>query len=115
MGLDTTTRSGCFMPGQMAAGSHVGPPQAVQIFERLGASTAIPIHWGTFRLSYEGYDTPPKLLSAAMRCSGAPGRFAPVRLGEPVEVAPFQAAGAVRTSDAAMRACLDTPQVRALR
>lgn len=104
-----------FMPGQMAAGSHVGPPQAVQIFERLGASTAIPIHWGTFRLSYEGYDTPPRLLGAAMRCSGAPGRFAPVRLGEPVEVAPFQAAGAVRTSDAAMRACLDTPQVRALR
>ncbi|MGE7206143.1 MBL fold metallo-hydrolase [Sphingomonas sp. NPDC019816] len=104
-----------FVPGQMAAGSHIGPPQAVQIFERLGASTAIPIHWGTFRLSYEAYDTPPKLLGAAMRCSGVPGRFAAVRLGEPIEVAPFRAAGAVRTSDAAMRTCLDTPQVRALR
>ena len=104
-----------FAPGQMASGSHVGPPQAVQIFERLGAATAIPIHWGTFRLSYEGYDTPPKLLDAAMQCSGARGRFAPVRLGEPVEVGPFQAGSATRTSDAAMRACLDTPQVRALR
>ncbi len=104
-----------FVPGQMAAGSHIGPPQAVQIFERLGASTAIPIHWGTFRLSYEGYDTPPKLLDAAMRCSGARGRFAAVRLGEAVDVPPFAAKGTQRTSDAAMRACLDTPQVRALR
>jgi L-ascorbate metabolism protein UlaG (beta-lactamase superfamily) len=104
-----------FEPGQMASGSHIGPPQAVQVFERLGASMAIPIHWGTFRLSYEGYDTPPKLLDAAMACSGARGRFAAVRLGQPVEIAPFRAAGAVRTSDAAMRTCLDTPQVRALR
>ncbi|MCT8001532.1 MBL fold metallo-hydrolase [Sphingomonas sanguinis] len=104
-----------FVPGQMSAGSHIGPPQAVQIFERLGASTAIPIHWGTFRLSYEAYDTPPKLLDAAMRCSGAQGQFAAVRLGEPVEIAPFRAAGAGRTGDATMKACLDTPQVRALR
>lgn len=104
-----------FVPGQMASGSHVGPPQAVQIFERLGASTAIPIHWGTFRLSYEGYDTPPKLLDAAMACSGAPGWFAGIRLGQPVEIGAFRAAGVKRTSDAAMRACLDTPQVRALR
>jgi L-ascorbate metabolism protein UlaG (beta-lactamase superfamily) len=103
-----------FAPGQMASGSHVGPPQAVQIFERLGAATAIPIHWGTFRLSYEGYDTPPKLLDAAMRCSGARGRFAPVRLGQPVEVGPFRDGGVTRTSDAMMRACLDTPEVRAL-
>ncbi|MEK9212601.1 MBL fold metallo-hydrolase [Sphingomonas sp. 2378] len=105
-----------FVPGQMAAGSHIGPPQAVQIFERLGASTAIPIHWGTFRLSYEGYDTPPKLLDAAMRCSGERGHFAAVRLGEPVEVGPFRAGStAGRTSDAAMQACLHTAQVRALR
>ena len=103
-----------FAPGQMASGSHVGPPQAVQIFERLGAATAIPIHWGTFRLSYEGYDTPPKLLDAAMRCSGARGRFAPVRLGQPVEVDPFRDGGVARTTDAMMRACLDTPEVRAL-
>ena len=104
-----------FVPGQMASGSHIGPPQAVQIFERLGAPTAIPIHWGTFRLSYEGYDTPPKLLDAAMGCSRAPGRFTAVRLGEPVEVGPFRAGGAELTSDAAMRACLDKARVRALR
>ncbi|WP_294239128.1 MBL fold metallo-hydrolase [uncultured Sphingomonas sp.] len=115
-----------FVPGQMAAGSHIGPPQAVQVFERLGASTAIPIHWGTFRLSYEGYDTPPKLLEAAMRCSwtrvSRPGaRFTAVRLGEPVTIGSFlntpPAAIALpeRTSDDEMRRCLDTPQVRALR
>ena len=107
-----------FVPGQMAAGSHIGPPQAVQIFERLGASTAMPIHWGTFRLSYEGYDTPPRLLDAAMRCSQVrPGaKFAAVALGEPVTIGPVVAsAPGGRTDDASMRTCLDTPQVRALR
>lgn len=107
-----------FAPGQMAAGSHIGPPQAVQIFERLGASTAIPIHWGTFRLSYEAYDTPPRLLGAAMRCSTVrPGaRFAPVRLGQPVTIGPVVSRPvAGQTDDAAMRRCLDTPAVRALR
>lgn len=107
-----------FVPGQMAAGSHIGPPQAVQIFERLGASTAIPIHWGTFRLSYEAYDTPPRLLDAAMRCSAIrpEARFAPVRLGQPVTIGPVVARPVSgETDDAAMRRCLDTPAVRALR
>lgn len=107
-----------FVPGQMAAGSHIGPPQAVQIFERLGASTAIPIHWGTFRLSYEAYDTPPRLLDAAVRCSAIrpEARFAPVRLGQPVAIGPVVARPVSgETDDAAMRRCLDTPAVRALR
>ncbi|MBQ1479265.1 MAG: MBL fold metallo-hydrolase [Sphingomonas sp.] len=107
-----------FVPGQMAAGSHIGPPQAVQIFERLGASTAIPIHWGTFRLSYEAYDTPPKLLDAAMRGSKARAgaRFAAIKLGQPVSIGPVMARPVSgQTDDATMRHCLDTPQVRRLR
>jgi L-ascorbate metabolism protein UlaG (beta-lactamase superfamily) len=42
----------------MANDAHIGPEQAVQVFSRLGATQAIPIHWGTFRLSNEAYDTP---------------------------------------------------------
>jgi L-ascorbate metabolism protein UlaG (beta-lactamase superfamily) len=104
-----------FQAGQMASGSHIGPPQAVQIFERLHAATAIPIHWGTFRLSYEGYRTPPLLLKAAMACAGRTG-FAPVAIGRPQDIAPVAPPRArPLTSDAAMARCLDTPAVAAMR
>ncbi|MFY9352141.1 MBL fold metallo-hydrolase [Sphingobium sp.] len=76
-----------FWKGQMQSDAHIGPLQAVEIFRRLGASTAIPVHWGTFRLSYEKWDTPPKMLELALRCAGIPReRFAPVRIGQAVPV-----------------------------
>ncbi len=104
-----------FVDGQMESGSHIGPVDAVEVYRRLGAAHAIPIHWGTFRLSFEGYDTPPKLLAAAMRCTGQTG-FAPVAIGRPVEVAGFvkPAVVAPMTREALLR-CLDTPEVRVLR
>jgi L-ascorbate metabolism protein UlaG (beta-lactamase superfamily) len=106
-----------FTPGQMAIGSHIGPVDAVRIFQRLGAARAIPVHWGTFRLSYEAYDTPPKLLDAAMRCAGLdPKLFAPVAIGATVEVPPYAPPPAAPPIDrAALLKCLDTPAVRALR
>ncbi|URW75182.1 MBL fold metallo-hydrolase [Sphingomonas donggukensis] len=103
-----------FVPGQMVSGSHIGPIDAVEVFRRLGAARAFPIHWGTFRLSYEAYDTPPKLLAAAMRCTGQSG-FAPVAIGVPQVVAPYAApAAAPPLTREALVACLDTPAVRAL-
>ena len=76
-----------FWPGQMESDSHIGPERAVQIFERLGASTAIPIHWGTFRLSYEKWDTPPRMLEQYLRCAGIERkRFAPLRIGQTIMV-----------------------------
>jgi L-ascorbate metabolism protein UlaG (beta-lactamase superfamily) len=106
-----------FQPGQMGIGSHIGPVDAVEIFQRLGAANAIPVHWGTFRLSYEAYDTPPKLLDATMRCAGLdPQRFAPVTIGEPTSVPPYAPPAATPPVDrAALLACLDTPAVRSLR
>lgn len=109
-----------FTPGEMATGSHIGPVDAVEVYRRLGARTAIPIHWGTFRLSYEAWDTPPRLLDAAQRCVGfddaARRAFAPAALGQPVTI---PALGPTRTpprrNRADVLACLDTPAVRALR
>jgi L-ascorbate metabolism protein UlaG (beta-lactamase superfamily) len=76
-----------FAPGQMEADSHIGPERAVQIFEKLGASTAIPIHWGTFHLSWEQWDTPPRMLEMELRCEGiARARFAPLRIGQTLPV-----------------------------
>jgi L-ascorbate metabolism protein UlaG (beta-lactamase superfamily) len=79
-----------FTAGQMAAGSHIGPVDAVEVFRRLGAARAIGVHWGTFRLSYEGWGTPPRLLAAAQRCVGATG-FDTVPIGRTVEVPPYAA------------------------
>ena len=104
-----------FAPGQMSSGSHIGPAEAALVYQRLGASHAIPIHWGTFRLSYEGYDTPPRMLAAAMRCVGG-GDFGGVPLGQPQEIAAAtpQPRAPAMTREAMLR-CLDTPAVRALR
>jgi L-ascorbate metabolism protein UlaG (beta-lactamase superfamily) len=104
-----------FAPGQMAAGSHVGPVDAVEVYRRLRAAQAIAIHWGTFRLSYEGWDTPPRMLAAAEACTGQRG-FAAVRIGRTLEV-PAYAARPARPAMARadLLHCLDTPAVAALR
>ena len=102
-----------FAPGQMASGSHMGPVEAVRAFAATGAANALPVHWGTFRLSYEGYDTPPKMLDLLMRCTGAdPARFAGHRIGVPWEVPGAGAAG--RLDLAKLDACARSAAVRAL-
>jgi len=104
-----------FTAGQMAAGSHVGPVDAVEVYRRLGAAQAIAIHWGTFRLSYEGWDTPPRLLAAAEACTGQRG-FSAVRIGRTVDVPAFapQSARPTMTRGDLLH-CLATPAVSALR
>lgn len=103
-----------FAPGQMASGSHIGPPDAVRVFGRMAPSRAIPIHWGTFRLSYEARDTPPRMLSALLRCAGYdPARFEPAAIGTPLVIPPVstQAPGNVtKIAD-----CLNTSAVTTLR
>lgn len=104
-----------FTPGEMGTGSHIGPVDAVEVFRRLGAAHAIPIHWGTFRLSYEQYRTPPELLKAAMACTGQAG-FDEAAIGAPVAVPTYAKPGAgTPKSRDELLACLDTPAVRALR
>lgn len=104
-----------FSGGQMASGSHIGPIDAVEVYRRLGAARAMGVHWGTFRLSYEGWDTPPKLLAAAERCTGQRG-FGTEPIGRTVEVPAYAAPPARRAmSRDALLKCLDTPAVKALR
>ena len=78
-----------FAPGQLGTGSHVGPPDALRVWNRLGRPWTLPIHWGTFRLSSEAYDTPPRMLAELMRCTGGPpGVFAAREIGRPWMVPP---------------------------
>ena len=102
-----------FVPGQMSIGSHMGPVEAVRVFDQLRATTALPVHWGTFRLSFEGWDTPPRMLDLLMRCTGAdPQRFAARGIGEAFE-APV--AGAVAPLDlSGLDGCAKSDAVRAL-
>ena len=117
-----------FRPGQMGIGSHMGPVDAVEAFRRLKAWRAMPIHWGTFRLSFEAYDTPPKLLEAAKACGGTQTwpmigtAFDVAQIGRLVAIPPIAnpvvpppvvvPPGA--PDRAALLRCLDTPAVRAL-
>ena len=76
-----------FEEGQMASGGHIGPRDALRVWDGLGRPFALPIHWGTFRLSREAYATPPQMLRAAQLCAGSdPARFAPAAIGVPFEV-----------------------------
>jgi len=76
-----------FVPGQMVNGAHIGPREAVDVFQKLGAASAIPLHWGTFRLSAEAWGTPVALLRLFENCRGVdPRRFAGVRPGVSVMV-----------------------------
>ncbi|MCW3836584.1 MBL fold metallo-hydrolase [Sphingomonas canadensis] len=95
-----------FEEGQMGTGSHIGPREAIRVWQGLGRPRAIPIHWGTFRLSQEGYWTPPRLLQAMLGCAGSAGRgFAPARIGRPVRVAPLAAPAGPGPDLAAIDAC----------
>ena len=41
---------------------HMGPDEAVQAFKDLRAKTFVPMHYGTFKLSFESMDEPPRWL-----------------------------------------------------
>lgn len=90
-----------FEPGMLRTASHIGPIEAERVFAQLGAGFAIPIHWGTFQLSNEARETPPKMLAAVMRCAGYanPSRFAAHQMGSAVDVPPFQASAMSRGPD----------------
>lgn len=62
---------------------HMNPEQAVAAFQELGAKTMVPMHYGTFRLSYEPLDEPLRRLRACARKHGVSDRIAVMREGKP--------------------------------
>lgn len=104
-----------FEPGQMGTGSHIGPVEAVKVHGLLGSPTALPIHWGTFRLSFEAFDTPPRMLSALMRCTGGDvAAFRPHAIGRPFAVPPVRAP-MPRPDPPRLEDCARSAEVAALR
>ena len=72
---------GAYQPRWFLAEQHVNPAEAVQIHRDLNAKTSIGIHWGTFLLSDESADQPPKDLAIAAQGLG-PGAFTVMAIGE---------------------------------
>lgn len=80
---------GAYEPRWFMSTQHVNPAEAVKIHLDLHARRSIGIHWGTFQLTDESLDEPPRALVAAAREQGlAEGDFSVMAVGETRRFAP---------------------------
>jgi len=63
---------------------HMNPEEAVQAFLDLGARQMVPMHYGSFRLSYEPPDEPLMRLRAAAEKEGVADRISVMTEGQPL-------------------------------
>lgn len=61
---------GAYEPSDFMRNSHCNPEEAVQIMQVMGVKQALAIHWGTFVLTAEPVDEPPKRLASALKSAG---------------------------------------------
>jgi N-acyl-phosphatidylethanolamine-hydrolysing phospholipase D len=74
---------GAYEPRWFMTTQHVNPDEAVQIHLDLAAKQSIGVHWGTFELTDESLDEPPRQLAQARRAKGvADEAFVTIAVGE---------------------------------
>ena len=61
---------GAYAPRWFMHNQHIDPDEAVRIHQELKARRSIAIHWGTFELTDEPLDEPPKALARALTSAG---------------------------------------------
>jgi N-acyl-phosphatidylethanolamine-hydrolysing phospholipase D len=89
---------GAYEPRWFMRYQHMDPAEAYQAFLDLGARLLLPMHWGTFDLTDEPVDLPPRELERVIRERGAsldPVRF--LAVGERWKVPERPPAGAPHT------------------
>ena len=62
---------GAYEPRWMMRYPHMNPAEGLRAFRDLGARWMIPMHWGTFDLTDEPIDHPPRVLRERIREAGA--------------------------------------------
>ncbi len=62
---------------------HMGPDDALQAFRELGARWLVPMHYGTFRLSFEDLEEPPRRLRELVRRAGLVSHLRILEEGKP--------------------------------
>jgi L-ascorbate metabolism protein UlaG (beta-lactamase superfamily) len=62
---------------------HMNPEEALKAFVQLGAKTMVPMHYGTFRLSFEPPEEPPVRLLAAADYLGIRDKIVVMTEGQP--------------------------------
>jgi N-acyl-phosphatidylethanolamine-hydrolysing phospholipase D len=74
---------GAYQPRALMRTQHVDPEEAVKIHRDLGAKRSIGVHWGTFELTDESIDEPPRELARAVAAAGlGPDEFTVMAIGQ---------------------------------
>ncbi|MBI5382191.1 MAG: MBL fold metallo-hydrolase [Opitutae bacterium] len=78
---------GAYEPRWFMSAYHCNPAEAVQIHRELGARQSVAMHWGTWQLTDEGREEPPRALAEARVAAGLPAEaFRVLAPGESVAV-----------------------------
>ena len=74
---------GAYEPRWFMQQQHVNVPEAVKIHRDLGAKRSLGVHWGTFAMSDEPLDEPPRVLAALREAEGlSEDEFFTLAIGE---------------------------------
>jgi N-acyl-phosphatidylethanolamine-hydrolysing phospholipase D len=85
---------GAYEPRWFMSAQHVNVEEALQIHDDLGAKRSLGVHWGTFELTDESLDEPPRKLAELRAARGMPeDEFFVLAIGETRRLAPRAAAG----------------------
>jgi N-acyl-phosphatidylethanolamine-hydrolysing phospholipase D len=94
---------GAYEPRWFMKDQHVDPAEAVQVHRDLRAKRSIGVHWGTFELTDEALDEPPRALAKARRQAAlSEAEFGVLPIGGTLRLQPRDAAStATAASDSA--------------
>ena len=81
---------GAYEPRDFMQAHHIDPGEAMRVYEALHPVMGLGVHWGTFQLTFEAIDDPPRRLAALRRAGGAKAQgFIATEPGQGFDVPPL--------------------------